>query len=162
MVGVMLFGLIRVGVWVNLEFDQGYCNLRTVLRHLPAVRDEEGDMSVDIVEPQKTYHRWYTDSLGTHKNNCPELSGPHEELFVSVFFSPRRLSFDDTLRAFTKWLTRLGRNVPILDLCVKIEGWDRRVIIDDPEPWYLIEFDEDGKLLLPLQDYLPHWYKPSY
>ena len=54
-------------------------------------------------------------------------------------------NFEETFQEFLKWICRLSKRIIVDDVNVKIKGFDKQYVIDDPDPFYnMSDFDKDN------------------
>ena len=115
--------------------EQAEYILKTVLKHLPKVCGSEGDMEVKVVNSDMItgwsshdeFEAW-TDKEGHYE---------HQEFNIVINAYLRDTYFDETYRAFVKWLTRLAKRIRIDNGCVKIsDGWKDNIVMIDCDPFY--------------------------
>lgn len=53
--------------------------------------------------------------------------------------------FEDTFQEFMKWICRLSKRVFVNDVNVKIKGFDKQYVIDNPDSFYnMSDFKKDN------------------
>lgn len=68
-----------------------------------------------------------------------------DEYILVVDGALRDREFEDTFHEFMKWICRLSKRIIVDDINVKIKGFDKQYVIDDPDPFYnMSDFDKDN------------------
>lgn len=136
-------GTIQVSAPGRTQAECDYI-LRTVLDHLPRVTGSEGDMELYI-----NNMRWETscshDEFENRTNNLVDRYGNKSRkrgwlnyshrYVLTVQASLRDRVFEQTVREFTKWLTRLAKRMSVDDVFVKIDGFAQQLVINDTHKW---------------------------
>lgn len=115
------------------------CILETVLDHLPVVAGSEGNLNV-YVNQKRGYNGFSScDEFGEHTNNLVDKNGnrsyysgwlrTQSDYILVVEGSLRDRMFDRTYKEFQNWLCRLAKRVKVLDILVRIDGYDTSEII---------------------------------
>jgi hypothetical protein len=124
--------------------------LETVLSHLPIVSGSERDMSVHII--QKSGHNNYSsvDELGFKTNNLKDDYGrkskkgwleTQSEYILVVEGKLRDRVFEETLKEFNNWLCRLSKRLMVENVLVKIEGYNKEIILENKNKAYYNMFE---------------------
>lgn len=102
--------------------------LNEVLDHLPLVPGSEGPMTWHVVQ-RDGYSSWSNlDEFGMVSNldRYGRYGFETQDLyFVLLEGYLRDTYYEDTLRAFVKWLNRLSKRVQIADMLVRVSGFKR-------------------------------------
>lgn len=126
--------------------------LETVLDHLPLVTGSERDMNVYVVQKRGQNHSSSCDEFGQYTNNLVNSYGNksrksgwlrmQDEYILVVDGSLRDREFEETFRAFQKWLIRLAKRVSVQSVLVKIYDYNKSTLIrdDDHFYWNLFEY----------------------
>lgn len=111
--------------------------LNEVLDHLPLVPGSEGPMTWHVL--QKTgYCSWTNFDEFGQASNLDRRDGRYgfenQDYYIVVLEASLRDTFyEDTLRAFVKWLDRLSKRVLVTDMLVRVSGgkrdysWGKRI-----------------------------------
>lgn len=68
-----------------------------------------------------------------------------DEYILVVDGSLRDREFKDTFQEFMKWICRLSKRVIVDDVNVKIKGFEKEYVIDNPDPFYnMSDFNNDN------------------
>ena len=115
--------------------------LDTVLAHLPIVSGSERDMNVYVIQKNGHNSSSSCDEFGERTNNLTDWHGnktrsrgwlyTQDEYILVVDAALRDREFNQTYREFIKWLVRLGKRVMIVNILIKISGYDKFTIIKD-------------------------------
>lgn len=143
-------GTIEVCPMGRTQAEKRYI-LETVLDHLPVVTGSERDMHVYIIQKNGYNGCSSYDEFGVRTNNLRmrNANGPRDRkrgwlhtqdtYILVVNGSLRDRVFSDTYHEFQKWLCRLAKRVQVEDVLVEVKGWNRSIIIRNPEmnkkPW---------------------------
>jgi hypothetical protein len=107
--------------------------LDTALEHLPKVTGSEQDMHVHVVQ------KYGYDGSCSHNEFGEwipgELHHTQSEYLLIIEASLRDRKFNETLRELNKWLNRLAKRVGIEDILVRLNAYDRELIISNPKPY---------------------------
>lgn len=100
--------------------------LEEVLSHQPKVWGSEGPMSWDILQRPGTDSSCNHDEFG-FRSNLSDHGWWEEQTEYRILLdgSLRDTCFEDTLRAFSKWMDRLSKRVWVNDMLVRVSGWRR-------------------------------------
>ena len=128
-------GTITVDAIGRTQAEKRYI-LETVLDHLPLVTGSEKDMNVHIIQKaghncscsHNEFGEW--DGYRKRKSLSTETQSKYI-LVVEGAFRDRML--EQTYREFQKWLCRLAKRVEVNDVLVEIRGYEKSVIIRNPE-----------------------------
>lgn len=116
--------------------------LNEVLDHLPRVTGSEGPMSVMVTQKPDFNSSSNHDEFGQYSNLGEHH--PHRgrgwfecrsEYDIVLDGALRDRMFDQTLREFSAWMSRLSKRVYIEDVLVRVWTYDQKVLFDDPRPW---------------------------
>ena len=128
-----IVGNISVRMMEKTDEEAEYI-LKTVLKHLPKVCGSERDMEVKVVNSD-VITGWSSHDefqAWTDKSGFDE----HQEFNIIINAYLRDTFFDETHRAFIKWLTRLAKRLPIDDGVVKIsDGWGDNIAMVNCHPF---------------------------
>lgn len=147
-------GQITVSPMGRTQAEKRYI-LETVLNHLPIVSGSERDMETYIIQKRGTNVSSSHDEYGNMTNNLIDRYGYHSrhdgwlrvqsEYIVVVNASLRDREFDETYRAFVKWLCRFAKRVSFENVLVKINDYYKSAIISDDRnpdsPFYKMNED---------------------
>lgn len=101
--------------------------LEEVLDHLPRVWGSEGDMVWHILQEDGYDHSCNHDEFGVRTNLTKHgRRGWWEEQSTYIVVLEgylRDTCYEDTLRAFAKWLNRLSKRIMVSDMLVRISGY---------------------------------------
>lgn len=145
-----IHGTITVSPMGRTQAEKRFI-LETALNHLPKITGSEGDMGVYIV--QKNGHSsscthdefMMYSNLGNderHLENDHPFFLTQDEYIVVLDAALRRWEYDETLRAFNKWITRLAKRVSIMGMLVEVNGYDRGKIFGRKEAEYYLSLNE--------------------
>lgn len=121
--------------------------LDTVLNHLPRVTGSEGDMDVYVVEKRGTNssrsHNEFEEYMG-HRGFRDDRMRTQDEYILVVDGNLRDRNYEQTVREFMKWVTRLAKRVGINSISVNIRGHDmsfnhRELVLHDENPFRQME-----------------------
>ena len=107
--------------------------LNEVLDHLPLVPGSEGPMEWQVVQSNQYCGSCNHDEFGM-RSNLKGRYGWWEDrgiFFVIVDGRLRDTFYEDTLKAFVKWLTRFAKRVRIEDMLVRVSGQKKSWNVDD-------------------------------
>ena len=120
--------------------------LDTVLNHLPQVTGSEEDMNVYVIQKNGYNSSCSHDEFGQCTNNLIDRYGcknrkygwlrMQDEYMLVVDGSLRDRDFEETLRAFQKWLIRLSKRVSVRSVLVKINDYEKSKLIQDKYGYY--------------------------
>jgi len=140
-------GMIKVSPMGRTQEEKTYI-LNTVLKHLPLVTGSEGDMEVYVNE---CTHGSGTssssrDEFDMQTNNLRDMRGHrsyrngwlncNENYVLTISYAFRDREFEQTLKEFEAWLQRLAKRVSVRNILVKVEGYGRKYVFDNYEPYY--------------------------
>ncbi len=115
--------------------------LEEVLDHLPKVPGSEGPMVWHVIQKAGHNHSSNCDEFGMRTNLSERGWWEQQSEYIVVLEAYLRDTyFDDTLKAFCKWLNRLSKRVYLEDILVKVTGrnpdytWHEK-LFTDPSPW---------------------------
>lgn len=132
-------GTITVSPMGRTQEEKEYI-LKTILKHLPNVTGSEEDMYIKVIEKESGCKTSSShDEFGMRTDNLLDRYGQrnydrgwletNEDYIIIVYGSFRDRVFNETYKEFIKWITRLAKRVDIVDVLVKIDGYDRNEII---------------------------------
>ena len=140
-----IHGTIVVSPMGRTQAEKRYV-LDTVLDHLPRVTGSEKDMDVYVIQKNGYNSSSSCDEFGQITNNLIDFHGNRsrsrgwlrvqDEYILVVDSSLRDREFEETFRAFQKWLIRLAKRVSIESVLVKISDYDREKLIQDKNKYY--------------------------
>lgn len=140
-----IHGTIEVSPTGRTQAEKRYI-LDTVLDHLPRVTGSEGDMDVYAIQKNGYSSSSSCDEFGQVTNNLVGHYGyksrkhgwlqMQDNYILVVDGSLRDREFEETFRAFQKWLIRLAKRVSIESVLVKISDYDREKLIQDKNKYY--------------------------
>ena len=140
-----IHGTIEVSPMGRTQAEKRYI-LDTVLDHLPRVTGSEGDMDVYVIQKNGYNSSSSCDEFGQVTNNLVDYYGyksrergwlrMQDNYILVVDGSLRDREFEETFRAFQKWLIRLAKRVSIESVLVKISDYDREKLIQDKNKYY--------------------------
>lgn len=110
--------------------------LRTVLDHLPMVTGSEGPMHVYVQKCEGFNSSSSHDEFGQPSNLGSGHFKTQREYIIAVDGRLRDREFSRTYREFQRWLCRLAKRVRVEDVLVRVSGYDRSAVIDDPGERY--------------------------
>ncbi len=127
-------GNITVSPMGRTQAEKRYI-LETVLDHLPFVTGSEKNMDIYII--QKNGHNISSShtefgEYGGYKNWKTLSTEMQYEYILVVNGSLRDRLFDQTYREFQKWICRLAKRVNVEDVLVKVSGYKKSIIIQNP------------------------------
>lgn len=135
-------GTIEVTVPGRTQAEIQYI-LDTVLEHLPIVTGSEKDMVVHAVRRDGYSCSSSCDEFGMRTNNLVDYFGDRtrrrgfmqtqDQYMLVIEASLRDREFEETKRAFMKWLCRLAKRVWVDDVLVRIWDYEKSWTIDDRE-----------------------------
>lgn len=143
-------GTVEVLPFGATQHEREYV-LKTTLDHLPIVSGSERDMEVDIL-PGRGYDEVSScDEFGEVTNNLRDRYGRRNrkngglylqsKYILIISASLRDREFDQTYREFIKWLCRLAKRILVENVLIKVEGYGKSIIVENPEigcgptPW---------------------------
>ena len=97
--------------------------LEEVLAHQPKVWGSEGGMVLDIL-PDPGYNSSCNHDEFGFRTNLSERGWWETQTVYRIFLrgTLRDTTFEDTLRAFSKWMDRLSKRVYVEDMLVRVSG----------------------------------------
>lgn len=133
-----IHGTIVVSPTGRTQAEKRYI-LDTVLDHLPRVTGSERDMNVYVIQKNGHNSSSSHDEFGQRTNNLFDRYGyknrehgwlqMQDEYILVVDGSLRDREFEETFRAFQKWLIRLSKRVTVKSVLVKINDYDKSKLI---------------------------------
>ena len=140
-----IHGTIVVSPTGRTQAEKRYV-LDTVLNHLPQVTGSEGDMDIYVIQKNGHNSSCSHDEFGQRTNNLFDRYGyknrehgwlqMQDEYILVVDGSLRDREFEETFRAFQKWLIRLSKRVTVRSVLVKINDYDKSKLIQDEYGYY--------------------------
>lgn len=140
-----IHGTIVVSPTGRTQAEKRYV-LDTVLDHLPQVTGSEGDMDIYVIQKNGHNSSCSHDEFGQRTNNLIDRYGyknrehgriqMQDEYILVVDGSLRDREFEETFKAFQKWLIRLSKRVSVRSVLVKISDYDRSKLIQDECGYY--------------------------
>lgn len=140
-----IHGTIVVSPVGRTQAEKRYV-LDTVLNHLPQVTGSEEDMNVYVIQKNGYNSSCSHDEFGQCTNNLIDRYGcknrkygwlrMQDEYMLVVDGSLRDRDFEETLRAFQKWLIRLSKRVSVRSVLVKINDYEKSKLIQDKYGYY--------------------------
>ena len=138
-------GTIVVSPTGRTQAEKRYI-LDTVLNHLPQVTGSERDMNVYVIQKNGYNSSSSCDEFGDMTNNLTDDYGQksrrhgwlrmQDEYILVVDGALRDREFEETFRAFQKWLIRLSKRVTVRSVLVKINDYDKSKLIQDEYGYY--------------------------
>lgn len=136
-------GTITVSPMGRTQEEKEYI-LKTILKHLPNVTGSENDMYIKVIEKESGCTSSSShDEFGMRTDNLIDRYGQrsyhrgwletNEHYIIIVYGSFRDRVFNETYKEFIKWITRLAKRIDIVDVLVKVDGYDRSEIIANKE-----------------------------
>lgn len=130
-------------LWEGLSLKKRYI-LDTVLAHLPLVTGSERNMNTYVIQKNGHNSSCSHDEFGQWSNlgNGYNYGGGHpsfelqENYIIVVDASLRDRFFEETLKEFNNWLCRLSKRVMVNDVLVKIDGYDKHIILQNTNDVY--------------------------
>ena len=137
-------GMITVSPLGRTQAEKRYI-LETVLDHLPFVTGSERDMNVYIISKNGcsgfSSHTEFGEPGSTRRHGSLSTEIQNEYILV-VDGSLRNREFNQTFKEFQKWICRLAKRVPIEEVLVEIEDWQKSVIIQNTNDVYYLMFED--------------------
>lgn len=140
-----IHGTIVVSPTGRTQAEKRYV-LDTVLDHSPQVTGSEEDMNVYVIQKNGHNSSSSHDEFGQRTNNPFDRYGyknrehgwlqMQDEYILVVDGSLRDREFEETFRAFQKWLIRLSKRVIVKSVLVKINDCDKLKLIQDEHGYY--------------------------
>lgn len=137
-------GTITVSPMGRTQHEKTYI-LNTVLDHLPRVTGSERDMNIYVNQKNGTNSGCSVDEFGCSTNNLTDDRGDksrkygwlrtQDEYILTVDASLRDRRFNDTLKEFNYWLCRLAKRLQIEDILVRVEGYDKSILITNKKTY---------------------------
>lgn len=129
--------------------------LETVLDHLPVVTGSERDMEVYVIQKRGHNSSSFSDEFLERTNNLRDRFGDRsrkrgslqmqDEYILVVDAALRDRWFEETFKEFVKWICRLSKRIIVDDVNVKIKGFEKEYVIDNPDPFYnMSDFNNDN------------------
>ena len=125
-------GVITVAPLGRTQPEKRYI-LDTILEHLPKVTGSERDMNVHVIK-QNGYNA--SSSHNEFGEWIPHQDNRTQDYYMLVIeASLRDRKFDETKRELNKWLNRLAKRVCVDDILVRLNAYDRELLISNAEPY---------------------------
>lgn len=161
-----IHGTIVVSPTGRTQAEKRYV-LDTVLDHLPRVSGSEKDMDIYVIQKSGYNSSVSCDEFGEHTDKLLDYRGNknqkigwlrmQDEYILVVDGSLRDREFEETFRAFQKWLIRLAKRLLVQSVFVKIHDNDKSTLIQDNKYyWNLFEYTKGS---LGNIDGEPAWYE---
>lgn len=131
-------GTIQVHVEGRTQPEIEYV-LKTVLEHLPKVTGSEKDMRVYINRRDGYNMSSSHDEFGQQSNLENGFHGGFETqsiYFLTVDGTLRDRMFEETLKEFSKWITRLAKRIWVRDVLVRVTGYDQTYLFTNDDDCY--------------------------
>lgn len=128
-------GNITVSPMGRTQAEKRYI-LETVLDHLPFVTGSEKNMDVYIIQKNGYNSSSSCTEFGEYGGyrNWKTLSTEVQDNYILVVdASLRDREFEQTYKEFQKWLCRLAKRVDVDDVLVKVCGYEKSAIIQNPQ-----------------------------
>ena len=118
--------------------------LDTVLSHLPLVTGSENNMQTYVIQKNGHSISCSHDEFGQWSNlgNGHHRFELQDQYIIVVDASLRDRIFDETLKEFSNWLCRLSKRVMVNDVLVRIDGYDKHIILQNTDDVYGQMFEE--------------------
>lgn len=101
--------------------------LEEVLEHLPRVPGSEGPMSWHIIQKHGHDSSANVDEFGIRTNLSERGWWETQTTYIVVLEGALRDTYyEDTLKAFVKWLNRLSKRIWVEDMLVRVSGGGRQ------------------------------------
>lgn len=125
-------GMITVGPMGRTQPEKRYI-LDTVLEHLPKVTGSEEDMHIHVMQKPG----YNCSSSHNEFGECIPYKWikTQTEYILVIDAALRDRTFDETKLELNKWLNRLAKRVGIEEILVRINSYDKELIISDSEPY---------------------------
>lgn len=147
-------GTIVVSPLGRTQHEKRYI-LETVLDHLPVVTGSERDMEVYVIQKRGYNSSSSSDEFFEGTNNLRDSRGrrsykrgwlhTQDEYILVVDDALRDREFEETFKEFVKWICRLSKRIIVDDVNVKIKGFEKEYVIDNPDPFYnMSDFNNDN------------------
>ena len=137
-------GTITVSPMGRTQAEKTYI-LQTVLDHLPRVTGSERDMDIYVIQKNGYNSSSSCDEFGCCTNNLVDSYGDksrngwlrtQDNYIIVINGSLRDRVFEETLKEFNKWLCRLSKRLMVDSILVKINEYDKEIIINNDNPYY--------------------------
>ena len=142
-------GTIGVSPMGRTQPEKRYI-LDTVLSHLPLVTGSEGNLQTYVIQKnghnQSCSHdefgQWSNLGNGYNYNSGHPVFELQDNYIIVVDASLRDRHFNETLKEFNNWLCRLSKRVMVDDVLVRIDGYDKHLILQNTDDVYGQMFEE--------------------
>lgn len=125
-------GMIEVYPMGRTQAEMRYI-LETVLFHLPPVTGSEENMKVHIVQKSGFNYNSSADEFGQDtgmgNSHYGRFFNTQSCYFLIVEGDLRDRLFDQTYEEFQKWLCRLAKRMPVIDVMVEVKGYNKAAMI---------------------------------
>ena len=118
-------GMVEVEPLGCTQAEKRYI-LETVLNHLPCVSGSENDMS--SCDEFMQYSNKGNGTYGSFETQCT--------YFLLVDDNLRDRAFEETYKEFQKWLCRLAKRMPVIDVMVEVKGYNKAAMIRNKNNQY--------------------------
>lgn len=128
-----IHGTIKVFPIGRTQAEKTYI-LQTILDHLPRVTGSEEDMQVYVNKLNGTTTSDSSDEFGINTNLLERDNGwmrTQDYYMLTVQGDLRDREFTETYKEFLNWLCRLSKRCNVIDILVRIEGYDKFTVIDE-------------------------------
>ena len=121
-------GTIAISAIGRTQHEMRYI-IESVLEHLPDVTGSEENMSTYVIQANG-YNEWSShNEFGIH---VPHRDNKCQSKYLLVVDGDLRdRLFDQTLREFTKFLTRLSKRLSVVNILVSLKSYDKEYIFKD-------------------------------
>lgn len=131
-------GMIEVYPMGRTQAEKRYI-LETVLNHLPHVSGSGKDMRIYIILKDGYNCSTSLDEFGQRSNKGNGTYGGFETqctYFLLVEGNLRNRVFEETYKEFQKWLCRLAKRMPVIDVMVEVKGYNKAAMIRNKNNQY--------------------------
>lgn len=131
-------GMVEVEPLGCTQAEKRYI-LETVLNHLPCVSGSEDDMKIYIIQKDGCNCSSSCDEFGQNSNKGNGTYGSFETqciYFLLVEGNLRDRIFEETYKDFQKWLCRLAKRMPVIDVIVEVKGYNKTAMIRNENDQY--------------------------
>lgn len=133
-----IHGTIVVSLFGRTQAEKKYI-LDTVLDHLPVVSGSENNMEVYSIQKRGynmgSSHNEFNEWMGD--KNCDNLSTQMQEKYILVVDGALRdRMFEETYKAFQKWICRLAKRIQVENVMVEIAGYEKKALVRNDNDVY--------------------------
>lgn len=131
-------GMVEVEPLGCTQAEKRYI-LETVLNHLPCVSGSENDMKIYIIQKDGYNCSSSCDEFMQHSNKGNGTYGSFETQCTYFFLVEGNLRdriFEETYKEFQKWLCRLAKRMPVIDVMVEVKGYNKAAMIRNKNNQY--------------------------